>query len=206
MPCRAIARTTAEVIIGAVQEIGGKQHDRTGGNDQVHGPAIHRPSSNCHACLNPCDVRQSHPSGGCRAPPANNHSPRPNPPGKSRSLRCDPYRFQNRNCPGASALTCRHRATSGKTWCRKHRCFDQSVQQHGLQSQVHARVPTPGHRPRKPPGLYAADPPGVHRARPAQVPSVVHARSICVLRRPVHRTPACSSANRSPCIRDSKTR
>ena len=36
MPCRTVARAFAVVVIGAMQKVGGKQHDRTGGNDQVH--------------------------------------------------------------------------------------------------------------------------------------------------------------------------
>ena len=40
MPGRTVARAIAVVIIGAVQEIGGKQNNRAGGNDQIHGPRI----------------------------------------------------------------------------------------------------------------------------------------------------------------------
>ena len=38
MPGRTVARAIAVVIVSAVQEIGGKQNDRAGGNDQIHGP------------------------------------------------------------------------------------------------------------------------------------------------------------------------
>ena len=36
MPCRAIARAIAVVVISTVQEIGGKQNNRTSGNDHIH--------------------------------------------------------------------------------------------------------------------------------------------------------------------------